>query len=88
MKYTITIKKTYTTKAVESDYEQLYTDEIFREIYRENPKANQYGYVRHEEEIIREEDVYTQSKEGEIDLMAVVTAFNKSTTDARGEENS
>jgi hypothetical protein len=77
MKYTITITKTESVKEMESDYEQIYSNEIYGEILSKDPKAKQYAYVQHEVEKNKVTTVYEQTLDTDkINLKEIIEAVN------------
>lgn len=66
MKYKIIIEKHSTEEFTDRDY-----------VGKEDPKADEYGYTYFKNTRSKTEEVYSQQTDGEIDLKAIIDAFNK-----------
>lgn len=80
MKYRIIIKKVDTVDVVEKEWKKLrdIPDEIKKDYYirGRQDELEEYGYVPCEETKEVETDVLDQVREGEINLVDVIMAFN------------
>ena len=77
MKYRITIQKIQTIKTVDTEWQRQYDREAFDKVHEKDPDIKQYAYEEIPVEKEESRDIYTQTVEAEIDLKAIIDAFNK-----------
>lgn len=77
MKYRISITKIERVKKMDRNWEKLYDAEAFKEAQVSDPDVDQYGYRAVEIEDDESKEMYSQTVEKEIDLKAIIDAFNK-----------
>lgn len=77
MKYRITIQKIQTIKTVDTEWQRQYDSEAFDKVHEKDPDIKQYAYEEIPVEKEESRDIYTQTVEAEIDLKAIIDAFNK-----------
>jgi hypothetical protein len=77
MKYiiTITTKERKTSKT--QVYQEMFNDDVYLELRKQDPDAKQYDYVDKIEDEIVNTTIYEQVIEGEIDLKGIIDAVNK-----------
>lgn len=78
IRYKITIEKITVEESIGSSWEKQYGDEVYSKMKdAESVCPPQYTWVDKKEQVERNETIYQQTKENNLDLIGVINAINK-----------